>query len=889
MRGGAGGAGRSSLRRRLETATPAERGAVIRARLAEARVGAFDATNRGLVIAERLWAAADGGLRALFHNAPEAHPAAAAGVAIVAQGGYGRGVLAPHSDLDLLILTKRGGEAAAGPFLDALLYPLWDAGLKVGHAVRAPSDAVAFAREDMTGRTALLDMRYLAGDEARFEKLQKRFEALRAKSAKAFIAAKLAERERRIEKAETSRYLLEPDVKEGKGGLRDLHLLAWLGKYAFELRSLDDGVQEGVLTEAEARAYQRAVGFLWSVRVHLHDIRGRADERLAYDVQPALAERLGYVDRGVATAAERFMRHYFLTTKTVGGLTRSVVAAIEARTSPKSAARLKPAPARVAKVANGHVVLRDGRLDFAEPRRAMKDAAAMVALFRAVARGGADVHPHAMRLVSDHRRIFNGARRRDPELGAMFLAAVLDPEAGARAARLMAEAGLLGAMVPAFGRIEGGIEYGLFRRHTLDEHAVRGIEALASIRAGAREREHPVATRLLARGVDPAPIALALLLQDAAFARHDATPDRAARLVRAVAKRLDMTPEAADRAAYLVADGRRLSRTAERRDVSDPLAVQRFADAVGTEARLDSLLVFTVCVRRASGEHMWDGWRRKQITVLHRSAHAYFAGGVAGRENALARRRAAGRLAVARRMADWPEAAREDFFARVGEAFWLQTEPEVAVRAADLMRAAEQAGAAARVHVRPRRDGFVEALVLGRDRPGFFADVAGAIVDAGASVREAQILPAGASDALDLFILERPGGLTIDDAAWLEKLRTRLESAAAKGLERPPRPPQVLGDRRHVFVVRPNVRFDLDGSEDYTIVEAEGRDRPGLLYHLARALSDVGAMIAAARVATYGERAVDTFYVFDAPGYKITNRRRLQSLERRLLNALGDE
>ena len=861
----------------------ATNGPEVRRRLARARAEALAAHPTGRAVAKALSAATDEALSALSaKDAP---------LALVATGGYGRGRLAPYSDVDLLVLTGPGaGEAGRD-----LLTGLYDVFPDLSASLHDPASAVSLAEAEMECRTAFLDARLVAGDEALFEAFAARYDRLRRGTAPAFVEAKLEERDARHAEQGNSRYAVEPDVKEGRGGLRDVDLLHWLDRYTHG--TLDAPTQTvrtpGLFTAGEAARLRRAQDFLWSVRVHLHDLQGRGDERLTFDLQPRLAERLAYRERRGATPPERLMRHYFVHATEVSRLTGAACAALEARA-------LKATPrGRLGDIAerwrqetdyadDPALVRRGGRLTLADPGAATPRD--LFALFRAAGRDGLLLHPDAIRAASRIARRVGRAERADPEIRDLFLATLRESEALDRVLRWMNECGLLGRYVPAFGRVVGRTEFGLFRRFTLDEHVIQSCGVLAALRRDETAlAEFPV-TAPIARAIDPAPVALALLLQETRAGMNKPSRARLERRVRAQALRL--VPEAADDVVFCVLNADLIASTAQRRAVTEHFAVRAVARIVETTDRLDRLALVTACRHRTAGVGSWRAYRNRDARLLHDEVTAYLEGGMAGLSAYEVARSARLREETVA-LSALPREATERFLDRTGPRFWSMASPAAAADLAGLLADAEARGADTAAGVRPQPDGSIRLIVATPDRPGVFAQLAGAVAEAGGTVwgAAATTLEEG-HDALAITIIEalRPG---TPPEPWLleederETLATRLV-AIARGEATPRLPAPRITDRRAVFDVPARVRVFTEGSPDSLIVEAEGRDRPGLLHLLASAIEGEGASVRRALVSTYGERAVDTFYLQTPNGAKITDGDRIDAIRAALHAVLAE-
>ena len=862
-------------------------GKALKTAAAELRMRTMTDEARGDRIAARLSAGVDNLVKALFAaSLADAKPA----LAICAVGGFGRCALAPYSDVDLLFLHDPALEDGLEETLNALLYPLWDSGLKLGYAAHTPKSALAFVKEDLTARTAYLDARFICGARGVFDDFTSGYDRMRKRTRTQFVAAKLKEQDERQAKAFETRYLVEPDVKEGKGGLRDLQTIGWIYKYVYGGDIGENAAIDKVLGEQERKALKKTERFLWSVRAHLHDLRGRADEKLTFDIQPEVAARLGYADRADMTAAERLMKHYFVNTVEVGRLTRILCARLEEERTKRQPRLPKLLPRALQEdEARGrpNLRLRHGRLDFESAARVRRTPRDIFRLFRAYGKNPKyDFHPDALAIVSEQAPKVTSEVRKDAGVAALFSGILTASKDPMRVLRIMTETGLLGKYVPAFGAIVGRTDYGLYRRFTLDEHVLRCVDVLARIRRGEEKAEHPISTQIIAQADNPLVFYIAVLLHESVWTLKDRSAGACEKLVQRIGRRLGLEREDAALAGYAVARYGDLVRTAARRNLADARAIAGFAKAVGDRGRLDLMLVIAVCHLRIAGPQSWGDITRRQLAALHQGAAVWLEGGDEALARRLKQRADAARAEVVKRLADWDDDVRAAALARLTDDMLVTLGPDRVVRFARLAHAADADGVASAVMVSPR-DGDLEATIYTDDRPGLLADLAGVIAGAGLGVRAVRALTAGDGKIVDIFIVHGPDGappLDEGDAA------RRLHGALLAAAKAPPRTRPLLrrrmGDRRGLFTVAPEVRIDGGDLEDAVIVEAEGLNRPGLLHELASALSECGVAIASAHIATYGERAVDAFYLQTPDHGKVADPDLLARIEKRLLETL---
>ncbi len=440
-----------------------------------------------------------------------AHPDGAAKakrLTILAVGGYGRGMLAPGSDIDLLFLIDDEKDAGDAKLIETMLYVLWDLKQKVGHATRTIDECLRQARADMTIRTSVLEARLIAGDAKKLATLRARFDKeIVAKTASEFVTAKLGERDARVKRAGESRYLVEPNIKEGKGGLRDLNTLFWIAKYVYRVRDPRELVEAGLFSQREFNLFSRCEEFLWRVRCHLHFLTGRAEERLSFDLQRPIAERLGYAARAGQADVERFMKHYFLVAKDVGDLTAIVCAALEERQAKPTQGfdrflgRLRRRPQALDDAVDFKID--HDRINVIRADAFERDPVNLIRLYWVADRSSLAIHPDATRLVTQSLKRIDAELRADPEANRLFLEILTSRRSPETALRRMNEAGVLGRFIPDFGRVVGLMQFSMYHHYTIDEHLLRTVGVLSQIEAGEFKEEHPLVSELLPHIAQP--------------------------------------------------------------------------------------------------------------------------------------------------------------------------------------------------------------------------------------------------------------------------------------------------------------------------------------------------------------------------------------------------
>ncbi len=882
--GGDDSARRASVLACLKTALAHGRAEIYR-RFNDERVGG-DATVRATtVLIDQL-------LRTIYELAAERefpghNPTTADRLAAVAVGGYGRGELAPYSDVDLLFVMPYKRTPRSEQIVEYVLYMLWDLGLKVGHATRSLDECIRLARNDITIRTSLIESRYLTGDQALYLELRRRFsDDVVAGSAMTFVEAKLAERDARHKRLGDSRYVLEPNIKEGKGGLRDLQTLYWIGKYVYRVDDVDELVAHKVLTEREAKRFAKAQSFLWAVRCHLHYLADRAEERLTFDRQTEIAALLGYTDHRGTRGVERFMKHYYLVAKDVGNLTRIFCASIEADHMRRPLLRL-PRLGRRQDLKGFR--LDAGRLHLDDPNLFRDDPVAMLRLFHVSHETGIDMHPHALRKVTQNLRRVGPAVRRDPEANRIFADLVTSKTDPEMTLRYMNEAGLLGRFLPDFGRVVGQMQHDMYHVFTVDEHTVRALGILHRIELGLYADEHPLSTRIIHQVQSRRALYFGLLFHDIAKGRGGDHSALGAELAERAGPGLGLDPEETETVAWLVRHHLIMSNTAFKRDIADPRTISNFIATVQSPERLRLLICLTVADIRAVGPKVWNNWKAALLRELYHAAEDMMSDGQAVSDRDT--RVAAARTALRAELSDWPDAAVDAHLARGYPGYWLAFDTATLARHARQMRAAEQRKAP--LSIETLVDGaraVTEVTIYTLDHPGVFSAISGAMAACGANIVDARIFTTPHGMALDSFWVQDENGAAFDRPERLARLSVLVERSLSGRLkpEEVSRRPAFAPASNGVFRVQPRVLIDNQASATHTMIEVNGRDRPGFLYRVTMALTELGLQVSSAKVSTFGERAVDTFYVKDGFGMKVHHEVKVQRIREKLLPVIAD-
>lgn len=830
------------------------------------------------------------------------NPSAAERMSIAAVGGYGRGTLAPGSDIDLLFILPYKQTPWGEQVVEYILYMLWDLGFKVGHATRNIDECIRLAKTDMTIRTAILEARFIWGDRPLYDEMEKRFDAEVVNgSSSEFIAAKLLERDERHQRQGTSRYLVEPNIKEGKGGLRDLNTLFWIAKYHYRVERQAELVKKGVLTRSEYARFKKSEDFLWAVRCHLHFLTGRPEERLSFDVQREIAIRLSYTQHPGMKDVERFMKHYFLVAKDVGDLTRIICAALEEEHVKEP--RGKGLTGMMRRLRSGRksntvtpikgapgFVVENNRINVTADTIFESDPTNFLRVFQVADKHDYNLHPRLTRLIRQSLKLVDKDLRTNAEANRLFLSVLTSRHQPEKTLRKMNETGVLGRFVPEFGKVVAMMQFNMYHHYTVDEHLIRSIGVLAEIERGNSGDDHPLATDLILTLQNRKVLFVAMFLHDIAKGRPEDHSIAGAKVARKICPRFGLNDAETETVAWLIAHHLDMSTIAQSRDLSDQKTIQDFAQTVQSLERLKLLLILTVADIRAVGPGVFNGWKGQLLRTLYYASEPHLSGGHTKMSHNVAI--ADAKEGLSKKLGHWPAKDRKAYLDRHYPAYWLRTEPDRLVTHAELLHQADKDGKQLAFQVIPRAfEGVTELNIMAPDHPRFLSTIAGACFSTGANIVDAQIDTTTDGFALDTIFIGRELPDDEDERRRGERI-TALILKTLRGDERLPEPVSKKGSmkgRVKAFKVATDVLVNNALSDDYTVLEISGLDRPGLLYDLTRSIATLNLNIGSAHISTFGEKAVDVFYVTDLTGQKIANIGRQDIIRERLANAVEGE
>jgi [protein-PII] uridylyltransferase len=796
--------------------------------------------------------------------------------------------LNPYSDIDLLFLHTWRVTPYVEWVAEKLLYTLWDAGLDVGHAIRSIAESVRLAGKDMKVKTSLLDARYLCGDRALYDDFERAVdEQLVKRNGDRFIREKLEENRLRHERYGGSVYLLEPDIKEGEGGLRDIHTALWIAKVKLHAKGLDDLAQRGVLSPKDLSELKGSQDFLWRVRNELHFSSGKHQDQLTFEQQEKVAHAFGFEDDGAVKGVESFMRSYYLHASQISRLSSLIIH----RITDSSEAGQRGARSSGKEIREG-VRVSKGLLWISDPAVLTAHPENLVTLFVDLQRHGAEIDQTSRELIRERLHLMDERLRRSPVVNAAFFQILKGEQRVYETLLEMHRCGVLGAFIPEFGRLLCMVLHDLYHIYTVDQHSLRAAKELERLKAGEFREPLPLLTQL-AREVEKIEILyLGLLFHDIGKGYGGGHSEIGTRIVRKIARRMRLNVDDGAQLEFLVRHHLLLAHTAFRRDIEDEKMVIDFAQSVGSIANLKMLYVLTYADTRAVGPEVWNNWKGSLLAGLYLRALEILESREKGefrredRKSKVRRIQARLRRRLARKYA--AEAIRH-FLQSMPDRYFLATPEDDMPAHFEIMQQLGDQVYLSRVRHFPQEE-YSEMAICAKDAPGLFARITGVFAAMGLDILSARITTRKDGLILDVFRISHSGRAEVVTAPekW-SRLRATLEKVLAGAVD----VARLVEDSGRPSLFKKKapkvptwIQIDNESSDDFTIVEVYTQDRIGVLFTITYGLYQLGISIHLAKISTNVDQVADVFYVTDDQGAKIRQKERLEKIRQALHQSL---
>ncbi len=803
------------------------------------------------------------------------------GAALVAVGGYGRGELFPHSDIDVLMLLpvspSIAGDESLAPSVESFISACWDIGLEIGSSVRSVEECSEEAQRDVTVQTALLESRFICGSRPRFEELeQSTFAHL---DVPAFLTAKTLEMRQRHTKYEDTPYALEPNCKESPGGLRDLQVVLWLARAARLGKTWHELARNGLLTAFEARQLQRNEALLKLIRTRLHQIAGRREDRLVFDLQTAVAESFGYTNTPALRASEALMRRYYWAAKAVTQLNQILILNIEERVQGSQNAPMRPI--------NERFLDRGGFLEVVSDDLYQRDRHAILATFLTLQQEKTlkGLSARTLRALYNARNVMDGAFRRDPVNHQAFMAILRAEQGQTHAMRLLNQTSVLGRYLWVFRRIVGQMQHDLFHVYTVDQHILMVVRNVRRFFIPEHAHEYPFCTQLAAEWDKPWLLYVAALFHDVAKGRGGDHSQLGGVEVRRFCKAHDIDGDDTRLIEFLVSEHLTMSRVAQKEDLSDPDVIQAFARRVGNERTLTALYLLTVADIRGTSPKVWNAWKGKLLEDLYKLTLRALGGARPHMDAEIEARKQQARHSLA--LHYLPHGVEEPLWKTLDMSYFARHDaPDIAWHARMLWRHVDTTKAIVAARLSAAGEGL-QVLVYAPDRPDLFARICGYFDRAGFNIQDARVHTSRSAYALDTFQILASDSMQYEGVHYREMIAL-VENQLAEALasDRPLHEPGRgrLSRRVKSFPIQPRVSLRPDERAQRWLLSVSASDRSGLLYVIARTLARHQVNVQLAKVSTLGERVEDTFLV---TGNALRQDKLQLALETELLEALA--
>jgi len=808
---------------------------------------------------------------------------------LAAVGGYGRGELNPFSDIDLMFLHSGIDSQLIEEIAQKLLYFLWDMRLEVGYSVRTIPDCVEMAKSDSTIRTALLDSRYLIGSLQLFKEFEKvRTAQILMKGGNAFIREKVDEQKKRREKYGASVYLLEPNIKEGEGGLRDLHSAMWVAKIKYKIDQPRELIVKGVLSEEELDSYYAALDYLWRIRNELHYRAGRKSDQLTFDAQTHLAAFFGYTDRGKVLAVEEFMRDYYLHATRVEHYSAMLIA---------RCARQDDAPSKFLgyfirrPIGEGFYVLK-GELVIPDESVIQKDPARLMKIFEYAQKQGVVLNIRVKTLIRKSLDLVNDRFRRNKEVNASFFSILRSEHSVVETLTLMHHLEFLNRFIPEFERIYCKVQHDLYHIYTVDIHSLFCVEEIVKLWRGEYRKAHPNLTKLAAEIGKRELLLLAVLLHDIGKGEGGGHADKGADLCRTIARRMGLSREDSERLDFLVRSHLLFAHIAQRRDLHDERMIIDFARQMLTSENLKMLYLLTFADIKGVGPDVWTEWKEMLLNELYEKTYQVLERGDFRLEASSERARKVKRTVLELLENEYPAAqVREELKALTTRHVLSHAPAVLADHLRILLRLGDEQLIMAVSH-EPEKS-YSNFTIVTHDVPGLFAMITGVMAANGINILGAQIHTSKNGKALDILQVNSPQGFVITDQSRWQRVEDDMRRVLAREVQvetlvQKRRRPTLLGTKERPRFPT-SVEIDNEVSVDYTVVDIYTHDQIGLLYRITSTLKDLGLYIGVAKISTKVDQVADVFYVKDIFGHKITAEEKLEEIRKRLLTAIDED
>jgi len=813
---------------------------------------------------------------------------------LIAVGGYGRSYLSPHSDLDICFIVPIADEVQNKKYIIEFEKMIWDLGFKPSLTTRTIENIILKATEDHILQTSFLDHRYLYGSKKHYRNFSLTFKKKIIEVSRTdFIAQKLKERELRHIKQGNSRYHLEPNIKESKGGLRDLQTLYWIARYLFDVSSIDQLVEQKILNKTEAKTFNEASDFLWVLRTHLHYLAGYAEERLLFDLQLSAAKKMHRKNAPPQEKAMSFMKQYFKIARNIGHLTMIFCTALEdiSITGGATAASIKPFKQMLLPHMQPLGFTTEGhRINIPNSNHFKKHPEDMITIFHAALQTQLPLHPNAWKALSRSVTKIDDLTRKHPKSNKHFLDILLSPKGAEDTLRHMNESGVLGSFIPDFDRIIAHMQYDRYHVYTADEHLIRAVGILHDIENGDLYDTAKLATETFQQSLHSRrALYVAILLHDIAKGRNQDHSIVGETIAQELCPRLGLSNEETETVCWLVRNHLVMSDQAFRRDLNDPRTITNFVNAIQSPERLKLMYILTVADIMAVGPERWNNWKSSLLTTLFYKTMEK----LTGHSKTTQTSELVTHLKKQVHHILGPQIKSENIFDKAPESYWINFDAETIAKHFAYVLSQQPLCVLNQnplyCYIKPKKtEQITELMFYTQDQKGLFTKISGALALSNANIVDARIFTFLDGMALDVFRIQNLKGQVFDNIQDLERnIKNIFTNATDVDQSLTKKKQAVPKQNQPTFSKQPRVVIDNSASSRNTVIEVNADDRPALLYDITTCLTQLGLQVSSAKIATYGQNIIDVFYVRDGFGLKILHTEKLKTIKEELFETLN--
>ena len=800
--------------------------------------------------------------------------------AIIATGGYGRGELAPFSDIDILFLHSIRNKKKLENIVKPFLHILWDLGLRIGYATRTAKECIYFSKKNLDITTSILESRFIIGNKTIYNQMKNEYEKkIINTQGLNFISKKLAERENRLKHHRNSRYLLEPNVKNGKGGIRDLQTLSWIGQFYYKANNLNDLVKKKILDKNSAGSFLKSKKFFWTIRTHLHFISGRPNEQLNFEYQTEIAKKMGYKKHKGTIDVERLMKHYFLTAKKVSDLIRIYCTSMEEK---EKLVYKRKRYVNEKKQQNGDYIIINKRINYCKNFSFKNREEIFFKIFQTAQKKNLDIHPLALKKIINNLINIDKNISKKKKILNIFLEILTSKKDPEKYLKLLNETGLLGKLIPDFQKIVGQMQFGGFHTFTVDEHTLKTIGFLNDLELGLVEEKETLYKEIISEILSPKVLYISLFFHDLGKGRGLDHCIVSTKIAQKFCFLLKLNKIETNTILWLIKNHLLMSKVSQRLDLDDPRTIIEFVNKIHSLEQLKLLFLFTIIDMKATGKKVWNSWNKFLLEQLFLKSRKFITG---SKKNFLPNVNKI-KLKLKKKFQHMPKNVFENLFKIFPKDLILNSDEKKLYQYFDIVYKSQR-----KPFIELKQNNYksaTEIIIYSRDEPGLLSKFTGCVAVCGFNVVEARVYTLKNSMALDTIWIQNDMGSILDSKYHLPKLKNILEKILFKKetIEKNIFLKIKNIKEKNYFNIIPKVFIDNTISDKNTILEINSIDRIALIHDLTKKIYSLGLQINSAKILTMGKKITDIFYITDLKGKKILSNKRKKYLKKQILSLL---